>query len=241
MKEGTGCSSFIFHYFFQKEIRMPVLKTSNFGNPYIGLFAKASEKLVAADVSASPKFLTALESLGVPVVVSSFGGSGLAGIFLAMNSNGAVVPSFSGNDEISVFKKQGMNVLRMEGQFSAVGNNIAANDFGAVANPEMPRAVLKRVSDCLGVEAVPIRVAGFTTAGSCVSATNKGFMAHNRANEQELKELHGILRVEGSNCTLNMGVPFISLCAVANSRCALLGEATTGFELGRAAGALSFE
>ncbi len=220
---------------------MSVLKASNFGNPYIGLFAKASEKLVAADVSSSPKFLSALEKLEVPVVKATFGGSGLAGIFLAMNSFGAVVPAFCGADEISIFKKAGMNVLKIEGQFSAVGNNITANDFGAVANPEMPRAIVKRVSDCLGVETVPIRVAGFTTAGSCVSATNKGFMAHNRASEQELKELHGILKVEGSNCTLNTGVPFVSLCFVGNSRGAFFGEATTGFELGRAAGALSLD
>ena len=218
---------------------MPVLKTSNFGNPYIGLFAKSSERLVAADISSSPKFLLALEKLEVPIVKAGFGGSGLAGIFLALNSNGAIVPSFCSDEEMLCFKKLGMNVLRLGGQFSAAGNNIAANDFGAVANPEMPRPLIKKVSDCLGVEAVPIRIANFTTTGSCVLATNKGFMAHNRANEQELKELHSILGVEGTNCTVNMGVPFVAICAVANSRCALLGEASTGFELGRAESALS--
>ena len=220
---------------------MPVLKASNFGNPYIGLFARASEKLVAADISSSPKFISALEGLGVPVVKTTFGGSGLAGIFLAMNSNGAVVPSFCSDDEASVFKKLGMNVFKIGGQFSAVGNNLAANDHGAVANPEMPRPVIKKISDCLGVEAVPIRVAGFTTTGSCVCATNKGFMAHNRATEQELKELHSILGVEGANCSLNLGVPFVTLCAVANSHGVFVGEATTGFELGRCSSALAFE
>jgi len=220
---------------------MPVLKASNFGNPYIGLFAKASDKFVAADISSSPKFLLALEKLEVPVVKTSFGGSGLAGIFLTMNSNGAVLPSFCSDEEISAFKKFGLNILKMEGQFSAVGNNLAANDKGVVANPEMPRALIRKVSDCLGVEAVPIRIAGLATAGSAVVATNTGFLAHNRASEQELKELHSILGVEGSNCTLNTGVPFVSICAVANSRSALLGEQSTGFELGRVSQALSIE
>lgn len=218
---------------------MPVLKASNFGNPYIGLFARANERLVSVDPTASPKLRSALEKLEVPLVNATFGGSGLAGIFLAMNSSGVVLPSFSSPEEISVFRKLGFNVATISGSFSAVGNNIAANDFGAAVNPEMPRQVAKRVADCLGVEAVPIRVASHCTTGSCVAATNKGFAAHNRASEQELKELQSILRVEGQNCTLNTGVPFISLAAVANSKGAVFGEACTGFELGRAAAALS--
>jgi len=217
---------------------MSVLKASNFGNPYIGLFAKASDKFVAADISSSPKLLASLESLGVAVHKASFGGSGLAGIFLCMNSNGAILPSFCSKEEIAFFKNQGLNVEVLSGQFSAVGNNLAANDFGAVANPEITRGQLKKISDCLGVETVPIRIAGYATTGSCVAATNKGFAAHNRASEQELKELQGILRVKGQNCTLNTGVPFISLCLVANSKGALAGEATTGFELGRTAESL---
>ena len=218
---------------------MPVSKTSNLGNPHIGLFARASDRLAAVDISASPKFLTALSSLGVPIINATFGGSGLAGIFLAMNSNGAVLPSFCSREEISLFKSQGFNVAQLPGRFSAAGNNIAANDFGAVANPEMPKAELKKISECLGVEAVPLRVAGYSVAGSCVLATNKGFLAHNRASGEELKELQSILRVGGINCTMNTGVALVSICAVANSNGAVLGESSTGFELGRAAEGLS--
>jgi translation initiation factor 6 len=225
----------------KKEILMPVLKASNFGNPYVGLFAKASESLAAADASASPKLLNLLEKLGVPVAKASFGGAGLTGIFLAMNSNGAILPSFCSNDEAAVFEKAGLNVMKLGGQFSAAGNNIAANDFGAIVNPEMPRSLVGEISDCLGVEAVPMRIAGFATVGSCVLATNSGFAAHNRASEEELKELHAIFKAEGSNCTLNTGVPFASLCAIANSHCAIIGEQSTGFEMGRIASALALD
>jgi translation initiation factor 6 len=82
-------------------------------------------------------------------------------------------------------------------------------------------------------------VAGYLTAGSCVLATNKGFAAHNRTSEEALKELGSILRVSGLNCTLNTGVPFVSIGSVANSKGALVGEACTGFEQGRFAQALS--
>ena len=217
---------------------MSITKISNFGNPHIGLFARASERMAVADLSASPKFLLALQQLGVPVVSATFGGSGLAGIFSAMNSNGIMVPPSCSREEISELRRLGLNVASVPSQFSAAGNNIAANDFGAVANPEMTQAEAKRVSDCLGVEVVRRRVAGYVTAGSCVLATNKGFAAHNRTGEEELKELQEILRVPGQNCTVNGGVAFVPIGAIANSKGCLAGEASTGFEAGRVAGAL---
>lgn len=219
---------------------MPIKKSSNFGNPHVGLFARASDKVAIIDVSCSPKFASAAsEALGVPVEKATIGGSGLIGLFLAMNSNGAVVPSFCSKEEISILKSHGLNVATISGRFSAAGNNIAANDFGAIANPEMQPAERKRISDCLGVEVVERHVAGFSTAGSCVVATNKGFAAHNRATEEELKELATILRVAGQNCTANTGVAFVSLGAVANIKGVLLGESCTGFEMGRLSSALS--
>jgi len=219
---------------------MNVLKVVNFGNPHLGIFARASDRLVAADTSASPKFFTALEQLGAETIQVSFGVSGLVGVFLAMNSNGAVVPSFAEASEIAELKKRGLNVVKIKRGFSAAGNNIAANDFGAVANPELPKESIRKIADCLGVEVVPRTVAGYLTAGSCLLATNKGFLAHNRAGEEELKELQSILHVDGQNCTLNAGVAFVSICAIANSRAALVGESSTGFEVGRAASALGF-
>lgn len=217
---------------------MPITKAANFGNPHIGLFAKASDRLAVADVSASPKLMAALSTLGVPLLPATFGGSGLAGIYLAMNSNGALVPNFCSKEEIAVLRAKGLNVALLPGNFSAAGNNVAANDFGAIANPEMPRELVKKASDALGVEIVQRRVAGFLTAGSCVIATNRGFAAHNRASEEELKALQSILRVPGTNCTINAGVAFVAMGACANSKGALYGEASTGFEAGRLSEAL---
>ncbi len=218
---------------------MPVSRASNFGNPHIGLFAKASDNMVSADVSASEKFIESLAGLKVPIIKSTFGGSGLAGIFLAINSNGAVLPGFCTQEEKALFKNQGLSVETLPGRFSAAGNNIAANDKSAVINPGIRGKERKKISDCLGVEAVPMKIAGYATAGSCIVATNRGFAAHNRATEQELKELESIFGVKGSNCTLNVGVPFVSLGAIANSKAAVFGELSTGFEVGRAAEALS--
>ena len=217
---------------------MPVQKSNNFGNPYIGLFAKASDKLVAVDISASPKLLSALPILGVPVMKTTFGGSGFAGIFLAMNSNGAVLPSFSSREEIALFTDLGLNVALLSSGFCAAGNNIAANDFGAIANPHITHKEEKEISECLGVEVHKMAVAGYNTPGSAVVATNKGFLAHNRSSEEELKQLQSIFHVGGVNSTLCTGTAFVSLCVLANSKAALFGESCTGFEIGRAADAL---
>ncbi|MCX8197292.1 MAG: translation initiation factor IF-6 [Candidatus Micrarchaeota archaeon] len=217
---------------------MPIFKASNFGNPHIGVFAKISEKIAAADFSCSPKLADKLSQMGLEVIRCSIGGMGMVGLFVALNSNGIVLPPHSSAKETEVFKKAGLNVSKIASQFSAAGNNIAANDFGAIANPLLPKEELKKIQDCLGVEVVPMQVAKYHTVGSLVLATNKGFIAHNRATEEELSAIQSALRVPGVNGTLNTGVSFVSLCAVANSRGAVFGQASTGFEIGRAANVL---
>jgi translation initiation factor 6 len=217
-------------------------KSTNFGNPHIGLFARVSDKLALVDASASPKLINAVGNLGVPAIKITLGASsGLVGIYSCMNSNGVVVPDFCSKEEMVALKGHGLNIVTLPGKYCAAGNNISANDYGAIANPELSASVTKEISDALGVEVVRGRVAGYTTCGSAVIATNKGFAAHNRASEQELKEISSILRVPGQNCTLNTGVPFVSICAIANSRGAVIGEASTGFEAGRLVSALSLD
>ena len=162
---------------------MQLSKAANFGNPHIGLFCRASDRLVVADASASPKFISSLSLLGVPVHLATFGGSGLAGIHAAMNSNGIVLPGFCSKEEIALFESKGLNVAAFPGKCSAAGNNIAANDFGAVANPSLPSELVRLASDALGVEVAQMAVGKYQTSGSAVLATNRGFACHNRATE----------------------------------------------------------
>ena len=83
-------------------------KTRNLGNPHIGLFARASDKLIAVDVTSSPKMLSALEAFDVPLVKASFGNSGLVGIYMSLNSNGAIIPSFCDKAEIALLRSHGL-------------------------------------------------------------------------------------------------------------------------------------
>jgi translation initiation factor 6 len=209
-------------------------RTSNYGNPFIGIYGACNERLMLLGIPCSPKLESACaKALGVEVRRVSVDGPGLLGLYCALNSNGIVVPAHAGKAEVARLKGLGLNIHRVRGRMSACGNNVLANDRGAVANPGLPKAEVRRMADCLGVEVVQMKVANYVTVGAVCMATNRGFLAHPRAGEQDVRALESALRVPGSVGTANLGVPFVGLCALANSRGYVVGEGTTGFEMGR--------
>lgn len=215
------------------------LETTAFdGNPYVGIFCATSEKITLVPHSAHPKLLEAIAGLGTKAIKTTILDSNLLGVYCAMNSNGAIVPYGISDSEIAVLKSEGLNVLVTHGVHNAVGNNICANDKGAIANPEFNDHDLGRIADCLGVEVVTDRVAGYDTVGSAVMATNKGFLAHHDAGEDDLKDIESILGVKGGVGSLNMGCGFVRVCGLATSKGAVAGEASSGFELARMSSAL---
>lgn len=208
-----------------------LLKGSFYNNPYVGLFLRASDKLVAVPRSIPEKTLESVQSaLRVPVFNASISQSNLLGIFSVMNSTGAVLSSLAEKQEALEFKKQGLNVAFLE-PFSP-GNNVAANDKAALASHHLSKPDLKRIGDCLGVEVFQHRFAAPSIITS-IAVTNRGFVAHNDLTDTELKLLEKIFKVRGMQATVNGGTVFSSLGLVANSNGALAGEASTGFEVQR--------
>lgn len=209
-------------------------KSTQFGNPFLGLYALASDSFVVAPVNCSPKFREALQTtLGGTHVFGSIGGSDLIGIFSCMNSNALIVPKFIDNSELALFKKSGLNVEAIQTKLSALGNNVAANSKAALVNPFFSKPERARIGDVLGVEVEARRVAGFDTVGSSLLVTDKGFVANNGCSDDEISFLESFFKVKGAIGTANFGAPFLRLCAVANSRGFVTGEPTTGYELGR--------
>jgi len=206
-------------------------KAAYFNNPFIGLYLRASDRLVLCPPTISSKLLEQLEdALAVPVLKLFINSSPLLGLFSAMNSNGVVLPSFADGDEKKALRMAGLNVCTMERL--SPGNNLVANDRAAVAAARVSRTDLRKLSDCLGVEVHHPRFADFPLATSTV-VTNKGLLAYNELTGLELKKLEAIFGVKGANCTCNMGVYFNSLGVVANSNGAIVGSQTSGFEMQR--------
>lgn len=203
-------------------------------NPFVGLFFKANDDLVLVPKALGSKFTETIQNtLGTTPVHISISQSDLMGIFVAMNSNGCVVPSFIEDDELAALRKAGLNVAMIDSH-QACGNCILCNDHAAVLHPTISKPEAKKVSDALGVEALAHDLLSkISTVGAVNVVTNKGLLAYNEMPEVELKKLERLFKVKGNVGTCNMGVPFVGMGVVANSKGALVGHATSGFEVQR--------
>jgi len=211
------------------------------GNPFVGLFARASDRLVIVSLSAPEKFVEKCRAtMKADVRPVSMSACNLVGIFAAMNSNGVVLSCTSSKEEADAIKALGLNASIQRGRFTAVGSNVLANDKAAVVNPQMPKADVDAIRDTLGVEVVKRKIAGFATVGAAGVVTNRGLIAHGATTDEELAELEGIFGVKGAIGTANMGIGFVGLCLVANSNGYVCGERTSGFEMSRIDEGLGF-
>lgn len=175
----------------------------------------------------------AREGLGTETMKVSMGDSNLLGVYMVINSTGAILPNIATEKEIALMKSTGLNVCVSTEKYNAHGNNIALNDLGGVINPHIGREEAKKMEDALGIELVPMTIAGYTTVGSMCLATKNGFLVHFKASEEEMTTLESILKVKGNRGTVNTGTGFVSYGAVANMRGYIVGEQTTPFESGR--------
>jgi translation initiation factor 6 len=181
----------------------------------------------------------AQEVLGAPCVRLLINQSNLLGTYCALNSRGALVPEFAQASEVEALKAEGLQVHQLDSRWGAAGNNILCNDRAALLNPHLPRPEAENIRDVLDVEVLQEPVGGIPTVGSINLVTNKGLLAYNRITEVELRRLEGLFKVPGVAGSANLGVPFLGICAVANSHGALLGELSSGIEVQRAYEALS--
>jgi len=211
------------------------------GNPFIGLFGKTNDEITLLPRSASLRVRSACEeAIGTRIVYASIAESNLIGLFCALNSNGIILPSIATKSEINEIKKFGLRCYVMKDKRTAVGNNIATNDKGALINPNINKNDARAIAECLGVEVHALRIAGYETVGSACVATNNGFLLHNEASEEEIERVESALGVRGGTGTANMGVPFVGLCLLANKRGYVVGESTSGFEFQRIDESLGF-
>lgn len=147
------------------------------GNPNIGVFAVANESFAFVAGDAAPEFVKDLEqALDVQTTLMTVAGSFVIGSLVVMNSNGAVVSGLADDREMSIISKC-LPCTALDDPLNAAGNNILANDKGAIVNPYYERSVVDAIADALGVECVQSSIAGCNTVGSVCKATNKGACA----------------------------------------------------------------
>ena len=210
---------------------MPVGRTLVGGSPYLGVFVRADERLAVVP----PSFGGAVEHeiarvLNVEIVRTTVADSEVVGALIALNSRGVVVGEWIDSAERRALERAGpVSVVRT--RFNAFGNNVLANDAGALVHPELSNDAVEAIGRALGVRAERGTLAGLATVGMAGLATNRGAVVHPKATDREIAKAEELLGVAVHRSTANFGVPVVGACVVANSRGLLVGRPTTPVEI----------
>jgi len=208
------------------------------GNPYVGVYCAGNEFLALVPRDSSSGMVRDIaEAMEVAVEIMSVAGTNLIGSLVSMNSFGAVMSNMAGDAELE-FLSQFLPVYRIEDKINASGNNILANDFGAIGNPDLSKDTVRRIEDTLQVPVLQMQVADHKTVGSACVATNKGVLCHPSTSSEEMEAIRQALKVPAAIGTLNYGAPLVGACMIANSKGAVVGSKSTPIELGRVEDAL---
>lgn len=168
------------------------------------------------------------------VSVETFiGRTRLVGLFTAGNSNCLLVPSNLTDNERSKLEESGINFKVLETRENALGNLILANDEGALVSPRLEEHQ-EAIEEALDVNTRTGKVAGLPGVGAC-GATNKyGVLLHREATEEEAEAARDVLQAENVDIgTVNLGSPYIGSGVVGDDENVLVGEDTSGPEVGR--------
>ncbi len=218
---------------------MRIQKTDFFNSPNIGLFAFATDRFCVADRYFKKDYhKTMEETLKVPLIKTRMMGTPLIGIFAAGNSNGVIVSKGIQKKEIEELKKH-VNVLVLNTRFSAMGNMILANDHGCIISKELSKN-REKIGEFLGVKTEVGTISGNDLVGSLGIVNNKGCLVHKMATEDEIGTLKSVLKVNVDVGSVNFGNPWIRSGIIVNSNGLLIGDRTSGPELGIITGTLGF-
>ncbi|NUB90361.1 translation initiation factor IF-6 [Haloterrigena sp. SYSU A558-1] len=212
------------------------------GSAYVGVFARATDSCVLVRPDVDDDVVADLtDELEVPAVQTTVGGSSTVGALATGNENGLLVSA-----RVLEYEREALEeavdvpVAELPGNINAAGNVVLANDYGAYVHPDLPRETVQIVRDTLEVPVERGDLAGVRTVGTAAVATNSGVLCHPKATDEELDVLEETLDVRADVGTVNYGAPLVGSGLIANESGYVVGEDTTGPELGRIEDALGY-
>jgi len=210
-------------------------------NPNLGVYCRANDNVAFIQKCLTNKVKKKIiDALDVKLVELNVSDASIIGSLLTLNSKGAVVTDFVDDVSVNVIEKQGLGVCIISDKLNAAGNDILVNDKGALVHPDMEDKSLKMIGDVFDVPVNRGTIGGLKTVGMAAVVTNKGLLCHPKVTEEEKKVLQNVFDVNIMIGTVNHGVPLIGSGLVANSKGAIIGNLTTGIEMGRIEEALGF-
>lgn len=210
---------------------MPVNRTLFSGSPYLGVYFRIADAKGLIPPSTPAALAREIErGFGIATVRTTVHDSEVVGAFVALNSQGAVV-----GDELDDLERTHLEqvapVAIVRARHNAMGNNVLANDHGALVHPEFSDDAVERIGRALHVPTRRGTVAGLGTVGMAAIATNRGVVVHPKATDKEIEVIQAVLKVPAHRSTANFGIPTVGACLVANSRALLVGRPTTPVEI----------
>lgn len=203
-------------------------------NPNIGVYCRVNDSVIFLPIGLSSKVKRLIAStLDVKLVELGIADASIIGSLLVINSTGAVVTDFADEETIRRIKAEGFTVYVIKDVINAAGNDILTNDTGALIHPEIREHTLKKISETLGVPVSRGTIGGLQPVGMAALVTNKGCLCHPKVTDEEKQTLEKVFGVEVMIGTVNHGFPMIGSGLVANSKGAIIGNQTTGIEMGR--------
>jgi len=210
---------------------MTVIPADVFGSPNIGVYCFSTEDVVIVPPGLTNRKMEQFEqALGVNVCKTTIAGSTLVGALVSGNSKALLVPSTIRDYEYERLREFS-KVDIVDSRWTALGNVILTNDFGAVVHPDAPKEIAEAVDAELGVKCMPGKIATLPFVGALGIATNRGAILSAGTVKEEQFVIDSALRVESKLSTINGGVPFIRSGILANSKGAVVGPLTRGAEL----------
>ena len=157
----------------------------------------------------------------------------LPGLYTVGNSNCILVPAEITEHERSKLEESEIEFEEIETNNNALGNLILANDSGAIISPKIEHKA-EKIEKALDVNVEVGRIADLPNPGSTAVANNKGGLVHREASEEEAKRVKETLELEDIDLgTVNLGSPYMGSGIICNDDDALVGENTSGPEIGR--------
>ena len=206
-------------------------KLTHYGNPNIGVFGVANNKVSFLSSDVTKKFLVGVkENLKTEVQRVTIANGNVIGMHVAMNNKIALLPWIAEKEEVEKFREF-LDVLIIKTRKNALGNNLLMNDKGIIASINLEKEVVKEIEDKTGLEVLRIKFGEYKTVGSLGFANNKGCLLSYHVKESEKEKVKDILKVYVGEGSVNMGSQFIRLGIIRNDTGYVLGEETTGIEI----------
>ena len=210
-------------------------------NPNVGIYCRTNENVVFLQKNLTQKIKRLIaDSLHVKMIELSIADSTIIGSLLTLNSCGAIITNIVDAQTQKIIQDQNLNVYIIKDVINAAGNDILVNDHGALIHPQIKKTTMKKIGEILDVPVEKGTIALLETVGMAAVVTNKGCLCHPKISSQEKKQLEDVFDVEVMIGTVNHGVPMIGTGLVANSKGAIIGNQTTGIEMGRIEEALGY-